>query len=405
MKLEPLSPEFIKALPVLQTIQEAGFEAYFVGGCVRDFLLKQPIHDVDIATSATPYEIATLFPKTFDLGIQHGTIAVLLNHETYEITTFRTESGYQDFRRPDKVEFVRSLKEDLKRRDFTMNALAVSYDGTLVDLFSGLADLKQGLIRAVGNPHERFFEDALRMMRGVRFASQLGFEIEGETFAAIKEHHQLLENIAVERIRVEFEKLLLGQHAAFGLSAFIASELYRYTPGLTTAAQPLEELLRHLQPTITDETVAWSLLLAFVAPQEPRKFLQSWKLSNQRIKEVQLLLHYLPQRQQGLLPPLALYHLGLPLAVKLEELISHWGLTPEIFKLTQDYQGLPIKNRQSLAINGGDLLAAFPLGAGPWIAESLQLVEEKVVTALWLNEKDYLLQHLEEELRWKKILS
>ena len=177
MQVEKIPQEFTVALPLLQQIRAAGFEAYFVGGSVRDTILGLPIHDVDIATSAYPAEIKAIFERTVDTGIEHGTVMVLDHGEGYEITTFRTESGYQDFRRPDKVEFVRSLKEDLKRRDLTINALALAPDGTVIDMFSGLDDLKNKTIRAVGDPTERFFEDALRMMRTVRFASQLDLKV------------------------------------------------------------------------------------------------------------------------------------------------------------------------------------------------------------------------------------
>src|SRR5699024_5076540 len=194
-----LPREYQKAIPVLNKLEQAGFEAYFVGGSVRDILLDQPIHDVDIATSAFPEEIKQLFPKTIDIGIEHGTVLVLAEEEQYEITTFRTESTYQDYRRPDHVEFVRSLEEDLKRRDFTINAFALKEDGQIIDLFDGLADLENQILRAVGDPQERFHEDALRMMRGIRFVSQIGFTLEQETAAAIQANHSLLGKISVER--------------------------------------------------------------------------------------------------------------------------------------------------------------------------------------------------------------
>ena len=149
--------QFKQALPIIDKIEEAGFEAYFVGGSVRDTLLNKPINDVDIATSAKPNEIKEIFPKTIDVGIEHGTVMVLWKDASYEITTFRTESTYQDFRRPDTVEFVRSLKEDLKRRDFTINALAMDRDGKIIDYFNGQKDLENNLIKAVGIPEERFF--------------------------------------------------------------------------------------------------------------------------------------------------------------------------------------------------------------------------------------------------------
>lgn len=211
MKIETMPKEFLDAKPIIDTIEAAGFEAYFVGGSVRDTLLGLPIHDVDIATSAYPEEVKKLFKRTVDTGIEHGTVMILDHGNGYETTTFRTESGYQDYRRPDSVQFVRSLKEDLNRRDFTINALALRHDGTIVDYFDGLTDLNERRIRAVGNPEHRFNEDALRMMRAVRFASQLNFEIEPETVAAIQHHGPLLTKIAVERIHVEFVKMLLGQ--------------------------------------------------------------------------------------------------------------------------------------------------------------------------------------------------
>lgn len=206
-----LDGEFKKALPVLNKLIDAGYEAYFVGGSVRDRILDLDVNDVDIATSAQPLEIKKIFKRTVDVGIEHGTIMVLVGDESYEITTFRTESTYRDFRRPDSVTFVRSLEEDLKRRDFTMNAIALDNKGNIMDPFHGMADIDKGIIRAVGNPHERFKEDALRMMRAVRFSAQLDFQIESETMVSIRENAPLLEKIAVERIQIEFEKLLIGQ--------------------------------------------------------------------------------------------------------------------------------------------------------------------------------------------------
>ncbi|MGO3474712.1 MAG: CCA tRNA nucleotidyltransferase, partial [Lacticaseibacillus paracasei] len=155
MRLDLTQPDFKAAIPILKKIEAAGYEAYFVGGSVRDAMLGKDVNDVDIATSAFPNEIQALFKKTIDVGIEHGTVMVLWEKETYEITTFRTESTYQDFRRPDSVTFVRSLAEDLKRRDFTINALAMDKDGCITDLFDGIDDLNHQVIRAVGVPDER----------------------------------------------------------------------------------------------------------------------------------------------------------------------------------------------------------------------------------------------------------
>lgn len=195
MQIKQLPEDFKQALPVLEEIEQAGFEAYFVGGSVRDHILGLPIHDVDIATSAYPEEIKKIFKRTIDTGIQHGTVTVLLNDSSYEITTFRTESGYQDYRRPDKVTFVRSLADDLKRRDFTINALAVDLNGNVIDKFDGLQDLDKKIIRAVGRAEARFHEDALRMMRAVRFQAQLDFQIEVQTAQAIADNAPFFDNI------------------------------------------------------------------------------------------------------------------------------------------------------------------------------------------------------------------
>ena len=227
-KIDILSvPLFVAALPVLQTLKKAGHEAVFVGGSVRDLVLGKEISDVDIATSATPEEVKSLFTHTVDVGIEHGTVLVIYHQENYEVTTFRTEGTYQDFRHPDSVTFVRSLEEDLMRRDFTINALAINDQEEIVDYFDGLKDLENSIIRCVGNPMERFNEDALRMMRAIRFAGQLGFTIESKTFNAIRVLKSNLERVAVERMKVEFEKMIVSLHRINELIAIIETDLYQ----------------------------------------------------------------------------------------------------------------------------------------------------------------------------------
>ncbi|HEX2924947.1 MAG TPA: CCA tRNA nucleotidyltransferase [Ruminiclostridium sp.] len=195
---------------VVNKLNEAGFEAYFVGGCVRDSILCKAPYDWDITTNALPREIKNLFDRTYDTGIKHGTITVLVGETGLEVTTYRIDGAYTDFRRPDKVEFTSSLKEDLARRDFTINAMAYHPEYGLVDFFGGLEDLKNRLIKAVGDPDQRFREDALRMMRAIRFSAQLGFEIEEATFRAIKNNSALIANISSERIRDELNKTLVS---------------------------------------------------------------------------------------------------------------------------------------------------------------------------------------------------
>ena len=203
-------PEKVKY--IITTIQAAGFEAYAVGGCVRDSLLGRIPDDWDITTSAKPEQIKELFPRTIDTGIQHGTVTVMLQKEGFEVTTYRIDGKYEDSRHPKEVTFTANLTEDLKRRDFTINAMAYNETEGLIDIFDGKGDIERKLIRCVGEARERFKEDALRMMRAVRFSAQLGYGIEEDTKAAIKELALTLKNISAERIQTELIKLVVSPH-------------------------------------------------------------------------------------------------------------------------------------------------------------------------------------------------
>lgn len=229
---------------IIEKLEENNFEGYLVGGCIRDMLLNKPPKDFDITTSAKPEDISSIFDKTIPTGIKHGTITVLINKIPYEVTTFRTDGEYKDNRRPTEVIFVDDIIDDLSRRDFTINAFAYNDKNRLVDYFNGKEDLKNKLIRAVGDPNKRFCEDALRMMRAVRFSSQLDFSIEENTLDAIQVNCHLIKNISSERIRDELVKILLSENPRkgfttlyeTGLLSFILPELNKcfglkqYTP-------------------------------------------------------------------------------------------------------------------------------------------------------------------------------
>ncbi|HGH5580658.1 TPA: CCA tRNA nucleotidyltransferase, partial [Staphylococcus pseudintermedius] len=192
--------QFELAKPILERLIQNGYEAYFVGGSVRDFIMNRPIHDVDITTNATPDEIESLFEHTIPIGKEHGTINVVWSHENYEVTTFRAEAEYVDHRRPTEVYFVRDLYQDVERRDFTMNAIAMNINYERIDHFEGERDIEQRIIRTVGDAKTRFDEDALRILRGLRFKSQLGFTIEEATFEAMAHQMSDLEYLSIERI-------------------------------------------------------------------------------------------------------------------------------------------------------------------------------------------------------------
>ncbi|MDF2540932.1 MAG: hypothetical protein K0S47_650 [Herbinix sp.] len=231
-------PEKVKY--IIEVLTSHGYEAYAVGGCVRDMILGREPEDWDITTSAKPLEVKKLFRRTVDTGIIHGTVTVLLDKDHYEVTTYRLDGEYEDNRHPKEVSFTSSLTEDLKRRDFTMNAMAYNETEGVIDLFGGIDDLKNGVVRCVGSAVERFEEDALRILRAVRFCAQLGFQIEEETLKAVKAKAGLLINISAERIRVELTKLLISDHPDRLMTA--------YETGITKVILPEFDLM-----VITDQ--------------------------------------------------------------------------------------------------------------------------------------------------------
>ncbi|CVI71009.1 CCA-adding enzyme [Clostridiales bacterium CHKCI001] len=226
-----------KVAYIIKKLEQEGHEAYIVGGCVRDALLKREPEDWDITTSASPFQVKKIFRRTIDTGIQHGTVTVMLEKDGFEVTTYRIDGAYEDGRHPSSVQFTSNLKEDLKRRDFTINAMAYNPKTGIVDLFGGQDDLKAGIIRCVGNAAERFTEDALRILRAIRFASQLGFQIEEQTQQGIRTLASNLSKVSQERIQVEMTKLLVSPHPEqlriayeLGVTAVILPELDAIMP-------------------------------------------------------------------------------------------------------------------------------------------------------------------------------
>lgn len=203
-------PENVKF--IISELNKNGYEGYVVGGCVRDYLMGIPPHDYDITTSALPQDVKSIFSHTVDTGIEHGTVTVIIDKTGYELTTYRIDGEYKDNRHPEQVIFTDKLAGDLSRRDFTVNAIAYNDQRGYIDMFGGIEDIKKCIIRGVGEPSKRFQEDALRMMRALRFSAQLNFAIEENTMKAVKENAQLIKNISVERIREEFFKLIMSDH-------------------------------------------------------------------------------------------------------------------------------------------------------------------------------------------------
>lgn len=237
-------PENVRS--IITTLQRHGYEAYAVGGCVRDSILGRLPEDWDITTSAMPEEVKGIFARTFDTGIEHGTITVLLGREGYEVTTYRIDGEYEDSRHPKEVLFTRNLKEDLLRRDFTINAMAYNEKDGLVDIFGGLADLEAKVIRCVGNAHDRFSEDALRILRGVRFAAQLGFALEEETKNGMKELAPTLKNISAERIQTELVKMMISPRPDMLREAYNLGITKEFLPEFDAMMETTQENPHHM---------------------------------------------------------------------------------------------------------------------------------------------------------------
>jgi tRNA nucleotidyltransferase (CCA-adding enzyme) len=377
---------FQEAVPVLKKLIEAGYDAYFVGGSVRDYLLQRPISDVDIATSATPAEVKSVFHKTADVGIEHGTVLVFHNQKTYEITTFRSEAEYEDFRRPKEVSFIRSLREDLQRRDFTMNAIAMSPEGKLIDPFEGQKSIQRKMIRTVGIAEQRFGEDALRMMRAVRFVSQLSFAIDKGTFDALKKNGKLLQKIAVERKTAEFEKLLKGKNRQNALALLVNSEIYSYLPGLAGKGTNLNRLSEFACGDLTLNEM-WALLL-YCIKKEATSFLKEWKLPTRQIKEIQTLLFFFSKRLDREFELMDLYSAGkerIISAYRLFEKVAGTRDLNAVKRLEEAYDALPIKKRSDLRISGNLLMEWFQKPGGPWVKEMIEMVERAVLNGLLEN--------------------
>ncbi|KRM93814.1 CCA-adding enzyme [Lentilactobacillus senioris DSM 24302 = JCM 17472] len=390
MQLKQLPEEFKQALPILTTITAAGFEAYFVGGSVRDTILNKPIHDVDIASSAYPAEVKNLFKKTVDTGIQHGTVMILDHGHGYEVTTFRTESGYQDYRRPDQVTFVRSLAEDLMRRDFTINALAMNAKGVVTDLFGGLTDLNDHVIKAVGDPAARFHEDALRMMRAVRFSSQLNFQIEAETKQAIASQAELLTKIAMERIHEEFVKLMMGQAASQGVEQLISTKLYQYLPGLNERVSELRPLADQ-KFELANENQVWSFLAMTlgISASQVSDWLKKWKTANKIVKDVTEMVQLLTVIKSQTVSNWDLYVAGRQNVLDALA-VSRWLNMPYRPDLLQHYDQLVITQKKQLTISGKELMQNQIVTAGPVLGQVLSYLEQQVVAGDLANEPDLL---------------
>lgn len=403
---------------IIGKIREHGFEAFAVGGCVRDTLLSRTPGDWDITTSAEPEEIKRIFPRTVDTGLQHGTVTVIKNRKGYEVTTYRIDGEYHDGRHPDSVEFTKNLTEDLKRRDFTINAMAYSHETGIVDVFGGMDDLKAGIIRCVGSPTERFSEDALRILRAIRFSGQLNFEIEEETLNAVGALAPNLLKVSRERIQTELTKLLLSDHPErliltenLGISRYVADGLHEI---LTEGERPEEKsegllpyprCLMGISSLPAEKSMRWAGFLRFTYPDAVRRFLKGLKLDNETIGNAKTMAEGfqtpLPEEKTAIrrmASRMTEYQFEGVLSLKaMEEALPGFPGPKTAAGLSALWQEILASGdclrMKDMAVNGGDLIAAG-MKPGKEMGSTLEYLFGLVLEHPEYNQKEFLLDLL-----------
>ena len=378
------------AAVILKGLSEAGYEAYVVGGCVRDSLLGREPKDWDITTSARPEQVKAVFAHTIDTGIEHGTVTVMIGKEGYEVTTYRIDGEYEDSRHPKEVQFTSQLLEDLKRRDFTINAMAYNPDRGIVDAFDGIGDLERKIIRCVGVPQERFNEDALRIMRGLRFAASLDFDIEEKTFQAMTSHAPLLEKISIERSFIEFDKLLLAPHWKKGIKALLATKAYQYLPDFQETAEEWQSFVADYVEDFrfTSSEQAWAATLLALKHDNPRSFLKKWKTSVNFQKTVQSLVDIFNFRLERAVTKQDVYQFGKELLEEAETLRRAQGLDVDYERIAELDGQLLIHDKHEIVVNGGTLMKELGFKPGPDLGHALKAIENAIVDGQLANAEE-----------------
>ena len=372
---------------IIERLRQAGFEAYAVGGCVRDTLLGREPGDWDITTSARPEAVKRLFRRTIDTGIQHGTVTILMDKSGYEVTTYRIDGEYEDGRHPKEVAFTSELLEDLRRRDFTINAMAYSHETGIVDAFDGMGDLNRRKIRCVGNAMERFGEDALRILRAIRFSAQLDFAVEEKTYEAISRIAPNLAKVSRERIQVELTKLLCSDHPEkirevyeTGISKYISPAFARLPWRDFQARKELG----------TEKYVRWAAFLCLAGPERAVEVLKDLKLDNDTISKVRTLAAWAGREVRPEAAAVRRVMSGMAPEVW-DALMELNGYGEEIKRLTEEIRArgdcLDLKH---LAVNGQDLIAAG-VQPGKEMGRILQELLELVLECPERNVREVLL--------------
>ncbi|MCI8659848.1 MAG: CCA tRNA nucleotidyltransferase [Lachnospiraceae bacterium] len=373
---------------IIDKLIENGFEAYAVGGCVRDTLLGREPGDWDITTSASPWQVKSIFRRTIDTGIQHGTVTVMIGKNGYEVTTYRIDGEYEDGRHPKKVAFTSELLEDLKRRDFTINAMAYSHKTGIVDAFGGMEDLKQRRIRCVGDAMERFSEDALRILRAIRFSAQLDFFIEEKTYASIMKIAPGIAKVSKERIQAELTKLLQSDHP-LKIKMVYETGISRYvSPAFAGLCWQSFQIPAGLS---AEKYVRWGALLRLAGPQTAIQVLKDLKLDNDTINRVRVLAEWADKKLIAQEPSLR-RAMSKMLPEVWDVLIQLNGCGDEVRRLTDEIRKRgDCLDLRHLAVGGQDLIEAG-IRPGKEVGQLLGQLLEQVLECPESNDKKILLE-------------
>jgi len=382
-------PEHI--VSVLNQLTSEGHDSFLVGGSVRDAIMNRPVHDWDLATSATPVDVARLFPKTVLTGERFGTVTVVLPECSVEVTTFRTEGNYQDSRHPEEITFVSNIREDLSRRDFTINAMAESAEGELIDPFGGVEDIKNSIIKCVGGPNTRFSEDALRMFRALRFSAELGFSIEAETLQAIYAGAGAAKRISTERIRLELEKTLLSQRPEVAGEMIKIGLLDRYMGISGKSPGGLEKIAKLPKET----TIRWCLFCAILLEKRyinsATELLHDLHLDGKKIKTIlrALLIKDFPDDRAGIKRLLSKNETNV---VRCAAAVNDaFGKSNSLEFTEEILSSGECTTISKLAVTGRDLIK-MGHRSGPELGETLQKLLEHVIENPQDNTREVLLK-------------
>lgn len=367
---------------VLRILEENDFESYIVGGAVRDYLLKMPINDVDITTAATPNQVLKLFKGT-PTGIKYGTVTIKFKEHEFEVTTFRSEEGYYDLRHPEEIIFETDVLKDIQRRDFTMNGLLMDKTGLIIDHVDGKKDIRYKYIKTIGNPDERFNEDALRMLRAFYFQSKLDFEIDEETKQSITKNRNLIKEIAAERTLDEMLKILQGQHLKKALSNMIDTKVHEVLPGLKDG---ILHFVKQNEMPLVDVFFSTCFVLNGFVPEY-------WRFSNKHRHKYQTVINLCNLTTNY--GPKELYEYGLEYCQTANRVNYILGRSElKVLDLAKDFDNLPIKSNQDLKFRARDILKLTNKKPGAWLNNLITTMVNEVLEGNLENNYNSLKQYV-----------